>query len=42
MVAVWADGALHFCTGENEQKAINLRHDARVVLTTGCNEWELR
>ena len=25
LVAVWADGAIHFCTGAAEQKAINLR-----------------
>ena len=25
LVAVWLDDALHFCTGEVEQKAVNLR-----------------
>ena len=33
--AVWDGGALHFCTGEQEQKARNLAHEPRCVLTTG-------
>lgn len=40
LVAVWADGAIHFCTGAGEQKAINLRENPHVILTTGCNEWD--
>jgi len=40
LVAVWADGALHFCTGEAEQKAVNLTVNPHVVLTTGCNGWD--
>jgi nitroimidazol reductase NimA-like FMN-containing flavoprotein (pyridoxamine 5'-phosphate oxidase superfamily) len=40
LVAVWADSVLYFCTGEAEQKAINLRGNPHVVLTTGCNGWE--
>jgi general stress protein 26 len=40
LVAVWADGALYFCTGDAEQKALNLAANPRVVLTTGCNGWE--
>lgn len=40
VVAVWQDGALHFCTGSTEQKAINLRHNPHVILMTGCNDWE--
>jgi general stress protein 26 len=40
LVAVWLDGALHFCTGEGEQKAINLGANPNVVLTTGCNDWD--
>lgn len=39
VVAVWLDGALHFHTGPEEQKAINLRSNPNVVLTTGCNSW---
>ena len=38
--AVWHDGALHFCTGAAEQKAINLMGNQYVALTTGCNAWE--
>jgi hypothetical protein len=37
---VWLDGALHFSTGADEQKAVNLRANPHVVLTTGSNEWE--
>jgi nitroimidazol reductase NimA-like FMN-containing flavoprotein (pyridoxamine 5'-phosphate oxidase superfamily) len=40
LVAVWLDDALYFATGPEEQKAVNLRHNRWVVLTTGCNEWE--
>ena len=40
LVAVWLDGALHFSTGATEQKAINLRGNRHVVLTTGCNQWD--
>jgi general stress protein 26 len=39
LVAVWLDDALHFSTGETEQKALNLRANPHVVLTTGCNSW---
>jgi general stress protein 26 len=37
LIAVWLDGALHFCTGESERKNKNLARNPRVVLTTGCN-----
>jgi general stress protein 26 len=40
LVAVWLDGAIHFATGAGEQKAVNLRTNQNVVLTTGCNDWE--
>jgi nitroimidazol reductase NimA-like FMN-containing flavoprotein (pyridoxamine 5'-phosphate oxidase superfamily) len=40
LVAVWADGALHFCTGAAEQKAVNLRANPQVTLTTGSNQWD--
>jgi len=40
LVAVWLDDALHFCTGETEQKAVNLRHNDKVILMTGCNRWD--
>jgi general stress protein 26 len=40
LVAVWLDEALHFCTGPQEQKALNLQGNPQVVLTTGCNGWQ--
>jgi nitroimidazol reductase NimA-like FMN-containing flavoprotein (pyridoxamine 5'-phosphate oxidase superfamily) len=40
LVAVWLDGAIHFSTGSTEQKAINLKSNPHVVLTTGCNRWD--
>jgi nitroimidazol reductase NimA-like FMN-containing flavoprotein (pyridoxamine 5'-phosphate oxidase superfamily) len=40
LVAVWHDGALHFATGPEEQKGVNLETNRRVALTTGCNGWE--
>ena len=40
LVAVWADGALYFCTGGAEQKALNLRANPHVVLTSGGNGWD--
>jgi nitroimidazol reductase NimA-like FMN-containing flavoprotein (pyridoxamine 5'-phosphate oxidase superfamily) len=38
--AVWRDGALYFCTGPEEQKAVNLRANDSCVLTTGDNRWK--
>ena len=32
-------GRLHFCTGPEEQKARNLLHEPRCILTTGTNEF---
>jgi general stress protein 26 len=40
LVAVWLDAAIHFTTGATEQKAVNLRGNPHVVLTTGCNGWD--
>ena len=40
LVAVWLDDALHFCTGETEQKAANLVGNQSVTLLTGCNRWD--
>jgi nitroimidazol reductase NimA-like FMN-containing flavoprotein (pyridoxamine 5'-phosphate oxidase superfamily) len=40
LVAVWLDDRLHFATGEDEQKAVNLRTNQNVILTSGCSEWE--
>jgi len=40
VVAVWAEGAVCFSTGAEEQKFANLRANPHVVLTTGCNRWD--
>jgi general stress protein 26 len=40
LVSVWHDGALHFCTGAEEQKAVNLRHNSRVLLTVAGRRWD--
>ena len=40
LVAVWLDDEGFFCTGENEQKAVNLRGNRNVILMTGCNHWD--
>jgi general stress protein 26 len=40
LVAVWLDDTLYFATGADEQKAVNLRNNRNVILTTGCNDWE--
>lgn len=39
LVAIWHDDALAFCTGADEQKALNIRDNAHVALTTGRNSW---
>jgi general stress protein 26 len=36
--AVWFGGVLHFCCGDQEQKAVNLRSNPNCVLTTGTNK----
>jgi general stress protein 26 len=38
LVAVWHDGAIHFTTKETAQKAVNLRANPHVILTTGYNQ----
>lgn len=38
--AVWDAGALHFCTGADEQKGVNLGANPQVALTTGQNRWK--
>jgi len=40
LVSVWLDEALFFCTGPEEQKAVNLRDNQHVILSTGCNQWD--
>jgi general stress protein 26 len=37
--AMWRDGALHFCTGPEEQKARNLAAEPRCILTTGTDRY---
>jgi general stress protein 26 len=39
LIGVFFDGAMHFTTGLEEQKARNLEHNAQVALTTGSNAW---
>ena len=39
LVAVWLDGAIYFCTGDTEQKAVNLRGNLHVILATGNIHW---
>ena len=39
LIGLFLDGAMHFCTGVEEQKARNLEHHEHVALTTGCNRW---
>ena len=40
LVAVWLDGTIYFATGSGEQKAVNLRTNRNVILTTGRNDWD--
>ena len=40
LVAVWLGDAIYFTTGPGEQKAVNLKANANVILTTGCNQWD--
>jgi len=40
LVAVWAGEAIHFCTGTAEQKAMNLKGNPHVTLTTGSDRWD--
>ena len=37
--AMWLDGALHFCTGAEEQKHKDLDANPNVVLTTGMDRF---
>jgi len=37
LIGVYADGALHFCTGPEEQKARNIAADPAVLMSTGAN-----
>jgi Pyridoxamine 5'-phosphate oxidase len=37
LVAVWHDGAMHFCTGAEERKGRNLAANPACLFTTGTN-----
>jgi hypothetical protein len=37
LVAVWHDGAIHFCTGADERKGRNLAANPACLFTTGTN-----
>jgi pyridoxine/pyridoxamine 5'-phosphate oxidase len=39
--AVWDADRLHFCTGAEEQKGVNLARNAHCTLTTGTNTWKV-
>ena len=39
LVAVWLDGAIHFCTADTEQKAVNLRGNPHEILAVGSIQW---
>jgi len=40
LVAVWVDDAVHFTTGPDEQKAVNLAGNPHVVVITGSDRWD--
>lgn len=40
LVAIWLDDAIHFCTGDGEQKYLNLTENPHVILMTGCDQWD--
>jgi nitroimidazol reductase NimA-like FMN-containing flavoprotein (pyridoxamine 5'-phosphate oxidase superfamily) len=37
LLGIWLDGAMYFCTGDDERKAKNLESNPHCILTTGCN-----
>lgn len=40
LVTVWWDEAVYFCTGPQEQKAVNLSQNPAIALTTGTQAWD--
>lgn len=40
VVAVWGEGAVHFHTGDGEQKYLNLQSNQNVVLSIGGEDWD--
>jgi hypothetical protein len=41
LIGIWHEGAMHFTTGLDEQKAHNLEANQAVALTTGTNRWNV-
>ncbi len=39
LIGAWLDDTFYFCTGEEEQKAVNLRANDHVVISTGNNDY---
>lgn len=37
LLGIWLNGAMYFCTGDDERKAKNLTENPHCILTTGCN-----
>jgi nitroimidazol reductase NimA-like FMN-containing flavoprotein (pyridoxamine 5'-phosphate oxidase superfamily) len=37
LLGIWLNGAMYFCTGDDERKAKNLAENSHCILTTGCN-----
>jgi hypothetical protein len=37
LIAVWLNDAIHFSTGQAEQKSRNLAGSSRCIVSTGCN-----
>lgn len=37
LIAIWLDDAIHFTTGAEERKALNLAANPACIMTTGCN-----
>ena len=40
LVAAWSNDELHFTTGSEEQKALNLRSNPHVIIATGGLDWQ--
>jgi general stress protein 26 len=40
VVAVWAEDAIWFSTGRDEQKFHNMTANPHVVMIAGCNQWD--
>jgi len=39
LIGAWLDGTFYFCTGAEEQKAVNLNGNNHVVVSTGGNDY---